>query len=101
MRFGGFLFFCFPSKEFPRSTLIPISAFPLLSCSAGVRHPDAPALARPLPPVVKEEQVIPLMLGVNFSLTFLSVNLFLLSLSPSLPLYHSTESLSGMWRRRF
>lgn len=63
---------------------------PLLSCSAGVRHPDAPALARPLPLVVKEEQVIPLVLGVNFSLTFLSVNLFPLSLS-----LLSTESLSG------
>ena len=58
---------------------------PLLSCSAGVRHPGAPALARPLPPVVQEGQVILLMLRVNFSLTFLSVSLFLLSLSLSLP----------------
>lgn len=71
-----------------------------MSCSAGVRHPDAPALARPLPPVVQEEQVILLMLGVNFSLTFLSVSLFLPSLpvSPSLPESFSGNDGSGGFR---
>lgn len=73
-----------------------------MSCSAGVRHPDAPALARPLPPVVQEEQVILLMLGVNFSLTFLAVSLLLpspsLPFSPSLPESFSGNDGSGGFR---